>query len=655
VSSVARAHFDGRTGGGGMLVASGAGALPRVFNGAGILVPADVHVACRLGAIGGTTDELALLGVAFAVRAVRLGHTCVDLATVRRTVDADTDDQVSLDSLPWPEPSEWVAAVSGSSLVGDCCPLRVEGGTIYLDRYWRDECQIASDLLERSEQPAPGVDISLLCDGLRRLCGEGVDPLQRIASASAVLRRLTVIAGGPGTGKTTTVARILALVDEQARASVGRMPLVGLAAPTGKAAAKLQEAVREEATSLDVDDRISGHLAGIHGLTLHRLLGRHRNGSSGFAHNRSNPLPHDVVVVDEMSMVSLSLMARLVEAVRADARLVLVGDPQQLASVEAGTVLGDVVGPAGQRLRMRQPARAVLGEVTGTEVDAVDPPLMSEPAHAVDTPIGDGIVVLRRVHRFGEGIARLADAVRLGDTDGVFDSLGVPGSLGVAGSDVTWIDSGHDDAAQPGVSALESVRACAVEAGRRVVEAAAAGFAAEAISALGSFRLLCAHRRGPAGSRTWASLVESWLASSVDGFSPVGLWYVGKPLIVTANDYSLLLNNGDTGVVVSGEDGRLVAAFERGNEIVRVSPSRLESVESVYAMTVHKSQGSQFDAVAIVLPEPDSPILTRELLYTAVTRAKQRVVVVGRADSIRTAVERPIARSSGLRRRLWGS
>ena len=338
-------------------------------------------------------------------------------------------------------------------------------------------------------------------------------------------------------------------------------------------------------------------------------------------------------------MVPLSLIARLAEAVRADARLILVGDPQQLASVEAGAVLGDVVGPATSGLEMRQSARGLLSTVTGDEVHALEPP--------GGTPIGDGIVVLRRVHRFGAGIARFAEAVRSGDSD---DAIGI---LREGVSDVSWIE-GDADLISPDDVLLEPLRDAAVESGRRVLLGAIQGDALEAISALGSFRLLCAHRRGPAGARSWAAHLERWMAAGIEGFAPVGQWYVGRPLLVTANDYSLGLHNGDTGVVIADPDGHITAAFERSGGVVNVSPSRLAAVETVYAMTVHKSQGSQFDTVALILPEPESRVLTRELLYTAVTRARQKVMIVGTEMSLRTAVERPIARSSGLRGRLWG-
>jgi exodeoxyribonuclease V alpha subunit len=373
-------------------------------------------------------------------------------------------------------------------------------------------------------------------------------------------------------------------------------------------------------------------------MTLHRLLGYNPSNRSRFRHNRLNRLAHDVVVVDETSMVSLSLMARLVEAVRPDARLILVGDPEQLASVEAGAVLGDVVGPAAGGLLMRSAARQTLASACGQAVPASDPPAGS--------PIGDGVVVLKRVHRFGGVIGRLAEAIQRGDGDDVV------GLLATGEEAVCWIPV---DVAADGVSAsLDVVRVAAVASGRRLVEAARAGQASEAIEALGAFRLLCAHRRGPEGVNTWMSVVERWLAADIEGLTGEGIWYPGRPLLVTANDYSLRLYNGDTGVVIATTPGRVVAAFERGGDIVEVSPTRLAAVETVYALTVHKAQGSQFDTVAVLLPGPDSPILTRELLYTAVTRAQRRLFVAGTEDSIRSAVSRPIARASGLRQALWG-
>jgi exodeoxyribonuclease V alpha subunit len=281
----------------------------------------------------------------------------------------------------------------------------------------------------------------------------------------------------------------------------------------------------------------------------------------------------------------------------------------------------------------------VLGDIVGPAADG-PPPLRG-------SPIGDGIVVLDRVHRFGGGIAELAEAIRRGDADATLERLaGAP-------DDVTWIARDVTDPAAEG--ALVAVRDGAVAAARRVVEAARAGAAGEAILALGSYRLLCAHRRGPHGVAGWTARIEGWLAAGLDDFRADERWYVGRPLLVTENDYELGLYNGDTGVVVQSSPDRVGAAFERGGEVTELSPTRLGAVETVYAMTVHKSQGSQFETAAVLLPPPSSRILTRELLYTAATRARKRLVVVGTEEAIRAAVERPVARASGLGRRLWAS
>jgi exodeoxyribonuclease V alpha subunit len=619
-------------------LARAARGLLRSFNEAGVLVAADVHVALRLAGLVGEKDEAALLAAALAVRAPRSGSVCVDLATIAATAVADLEVPTDLGELPWPDTAEWVSHLAASQLVAegddgaDDRPLRLVGTTLYLDRYWRDERLVAGDLLARSADPVGDVDEALLAEGLARVF-DGEEPdLQRLAAATCVLRRLAVVGGGPGTGKTTTVTRILALLDEQA----DDPPLVALAAPTGRAAARLEEAVHEEASTLALAEPVRERLLGLSASTLHRLLGSRGGSPNRFRYGRRNQLPHDVVIVDETSMVSLSLMARLLEAVRRDARLVLVGDPKQLASVEAGAVLGDVVGPAADELLMRGPARAALARVAGQDVPAATP--------SAGVTIGDSIVVLRRVHRFAGTIAALAEAVRAGDADTALELLGA------GHDDVLWIDVDvADDAAR---DAIRPVREAAVAAGRHLVAAARAGAASEAIAALAGFRILCAHRRGRYGVSTWNAVVERWLADELGRFAE-DAWYVGRPLLVTRNDYSLRLFNGDTGVLVARENGRKGAVFERQGELVEISPTRLEAVETVHALTIHKSQGSQVDAVAVLLPDPTSRILTRELLYTAVTRARTSVLLCGTEDAIRAALSRPVSHASGLERRLW--
>ncbi|MGH9024352.1 MAG: exodeoxyribonuclease V subunit alpha [Acidimicrobiia bacterium] len=640
------------------------------FNDAGVISSADVHVAvrlCRLGAVdpeakSPEADDIVALAAALAVRATRLGHVCTDLRSVGDTVTVDAERAVDLGALSWPDPREWLECLSESPLVAVGAgghaerPLRLVGTRLYLDRYWREERQVATDLQQRNA-PVQGVDLGALAGGLDRLFGEpdGSPDHQRLAAACAVLRQLAVVAGGPGTGKTTTAARILALIDEQASATGSPPPLVALTAPTGKAAARLEQAVHEEAAHLDVAEAVRVRLGGARASTLHRLLGWRPGSHSRFRHHRGNRLPHDLVVVDETSMVSLSLMSRLVEAVRPEARLVLIGDPQQLASVEAGAVLGDLVGPVAGGLVMAATARAVLADVAGQAVQASTPAAVTPPlGRPTTTSIGDGIVVLRRVHRFGGGIAEIAEAVRGGDDESVVKVL-TEGR-----DDVRWISV---DVADPGSGrAMEPVQRAVLGAARRVTVAARGGHAGEAIAALGAFRLLCAHRHGPYGVASWTSRIEGWLAADLlrlvgDAPGPTGApgpWYAGRPLLVTENDYGLRLYNGDTGVVVAGPDGRLVAVFERGRERLELSPTRLGSIDTVHAMTVHKSQGSQFDQVAVLLPDPVSRILTRELLYTAVTRARSSLILAGTEASVRAAVTRPVARASGLSNLLWG-
>jgi exodeoxyribonuclease V alpha subunit len=377
---------------------------------------------------------------------------------------------------------------------------------------------------------------------------------------------------------------------------------------------------------------VRAQLAALEASTLHRLLGWRPGSHSRFRHDRTNRLPYDVVLVDETSMVSLSLMARLVEAVRAGARLVLVGDPGQLTSIEAGVVLGDVVGPAASELLLSEPARERLSTAVGHQVSAGEPP--------PDATVADGIVLLDRGRRFGPAVATVADAIRAGDGDAVVAALraGEP--------DVWWLEADAGDE-----QAMAEIRDDAVTSIRAVLAAARAGEARAALEALGAFRLLCAHRRGPHGVSWWSDRIERWLQNDVDAG---GRWYAGRPLLVTQNDYGLRLYNGDTGVVIATETGGIAAAFDRGGEVLTVGPGRLEAVETVYAMTIHKSQGSQFGTAAVVLPPPSSPILTRELLYTAVTRARTRLVVAGTEEAVRAAVARPAARASGLRARLWG-
>jgi len=574
--------------------------LLAAFNEAGVLDAADVHVAGRIGRLGGERDERVLLAAALAVRAARLGSVCVDLAAVHHTVLGEGDEPLDVSALPWPSPTEWHAACRAGPVVADGRsapsrrPLRLVDDLLYLERFWGEEELVRRSLAERAALPPPAVDLDRLRAGLAAHFPEQAASRQRLAAAVGVLRHVTVLAGGPGTGKTTTVARLLALLAEQP----GPPPRIALAAPTGKAAARLQEAVTAELPA-----RFAARVG--EAATLHRLLGWRRGGT--FRYGRAERLPYDVVVVDETSMVSLPMMARLLDAVRPQARLVLVGDPDQLASVEAGAVLGDLTRAEG---RPEPALDAALG------------------AAGLPTGVVNGVVTLDHVWRFDGAIAAFARAVQAGDADTALELLRV---------------GSHDLRLDP-PDAVAGLQAEVLAAGSALAEAAAAGQAVAALAELERHRVLCAHRRGPFGVARWAAEVDRWLAPTRSGEDS---WYPGRAVLVTANDYDTGLFNGDTGVVVATAHGPRVA-FARGGPPTLYPPSRLGDTAGVHVMTVHRAQGSQVRRVAVILPPPESPLLTRELLYTAVTRAREHVRILGTPESVRAAVTRPVARASGL-------
>jgi exodeoxyribonuclease V alpha subunit len=549
------------------------------LNRAGLLTAGDVRTAETLCRLGGEQSTEVALAVALLVRAARSGSVCVDL---REVGDLLPDH-------PWPEPASWLAAVEASPLTG--VALRVEAGLVYLHRYWGEEGAVVTDLHERLSRAQPVVDEDRLAAALDRLFPASYAE-QRSAAAESARRWTSVITGGPGTGKTTTLARLLAVLADQSDAPLR----IALAAPTGKAAARMSQALAravEEATFPNAD---RDGVAGLTASTLHRLLGFRPDNHSRFRHHRGNRLPHDVVVVDETSMVSLTLMARLIEAIRPDARLVLLGDADQLASVEAGAVLHDVV----EGFRDRTPS-----------------------------PVSR----LRTSHRFGAEIGALAAAVRDGRADEAWAMLSAGSSRVelIAPDDLARIR----EVAVPGPVAL---RAAAVARDHDGV-----------IAALNAHRLLCAHREGPFGIAAWNERIEQWLKAA-EGVEWLPDRYPGQPLLQTSNDYGLKLWNGDTGAVLGGEDRQ--ALFDDGAGGRLVALARLADVEVAHALTVHRSQGSEFGEVTVVLPEPDSRLLSRQLLYTAVTRAVEVVRVVGTEESVKEAVRRQARRASGLADRL---
>jgi len=587
-------------------------------------------------------SDTALLALAVAARAPRFGHVCsmLDLATLEQ---ADfTDDGSPAPPLPWPTADEWAAALDTSAIVATPAtatiepvrPLVWDAGRLYLQRYWHYELAVAEDIHRRSAGgSASGADTADDSNGpasavLDVLFGpDAVDrpDLQRRAVLRGLRGGVSIIAGGPGTGKTHTVARLLAAASLVAEAQ-GFDLQVALAAPTGKAAARMGEAVTSEVQALSeaglIDPALAQVLTSTTPTTVHSLLGwRDR---THFQHDRQRPLPHDLVVVDETSMVALPLMARLLDAVKPDARLVLVGDPFQLASIEAGTVMSDLVGPSG-----------TSGEPDdGGEDDGAGSPRRV---------LAGRVTVLRHMRRFGEdsAIAALAGAIRVGDVE---EALAL---LTRGSTEVNWVDP-------EGASALDRVKSEVVAAGVDMVSAARAGAPDRALAAANRVKVLAATRRGPLGVNDWTAMLEAEVSASVPGFSPGRRWHVGRPVMVTANDPINGVFNGDVGVVVARGASMEVALGSSG-DVRTLAPSRLDRVETWWAMTIHKSQGSEFDHAVVSLPQAGSPILTRELLYTAVTRARERLTVVGGEESLRAAILRPVARASGLEARLWPS
>lgn len=500
----------------------------------------------------------------------------------------------------------------------------------YLYRYWLYEVSVAEQLKKRA--CAVEVDFNLLASDLADLFPKNQEVVdwQKVAAAVAAQKRFSVISGGPGTGKTTTVIKLLALFIQQQKRQ-GKSVKIELAAPTGKAAARLAESIssakQKLALSKDLADAIPAEAS-----TLHRLLGVIPN-SIGFKHDAENPLHLDLLVLDEASMVDLPMMARLLSAMPETSRLILLGDRDQLASVEAGSVLGDICSWP-QQLRYSPKQSVQLGQLCQLEQ-----PL----EHDSTATFADCLAQLRKSYRFDDrsGIGFLARAVNEGKVDRVDEVL----------------RSGYADlifshlSLQNYEQLIGDVVAFHADALRALKQGNCPG---QQLALLGKMQLLCALRRGPYGveglnERVRKELEDRLLVSSE------GVWYAGRPIMITKNDPSLFLFNGDIGVAMPDSDGRLKVWFDQQGEIRSVLPSRLPEHETVYAMTVHKSQGSEFDKVIFLLPPQETPLLCRELLYTGITRARKTLSLYATKQGINIATERKTKRAGGLAIRLWGS
>lgn len=627
-------------------------------------------------------SPLLLLGAALASHQLGQGHVCLDLAATLANPDftlslppegEDAEEAMILPSqvLAGLSLESWLAACAGSSLLeSEGAPLVLSGACLYMRRYWNYERQVAGDIARRLQANAAApADLAARLASLFPeplvVDGQRLTDWQKLACAMAAQGRFTLITGGPGTGKTTTVVRLLALLQEAAMAT-GEPLRLSLAAPTGKAAARLTESIGAQVQTLALDERVREQIPTLV-TTLHRLLGS-RPSSRHFRHDAANPLPLDVLVVDEASMIDLEMMASLLDALPAHARLILLGDKDQLASVEAGAVLGDLCREA-ESSGYSEATRAWLESQTGERLE--DPALVPG-----DKALAQHIVMLRHSRRFGSGsgIGRLARAVNLGDAQTARATLAAGADdlhvLRLSGEQDRALErlliegQGVGESRPQGYAHYLQV----MQAQRPVLDADSQAWdrwAGNVLAAFDQFQLLCAVRKGAWGVEALnehiaEALVRRKLLEQAYG------WYEGRPVLVTRNDYSLGLMNGDIGIALRlpeppespgapvREVLRVVFPRNDGSGTLRhILPSRLSAVETVFAMTVHKSQGSEFAHCALILPDSLNPVLTKELVYTGITRARHWFSLIeSRAGIFQQAVQRRVERRSGLREAL---
>lgn len=584
----------------------------------GAISEMDYYFARLMARCQGEEDPIVTAAAALVSCATSQGHVCLDLTRMEILYEMVPE---GMEALVRPiHLSQWMDALADAVVVGrpgQFKPLILDGTRLYLHRLWHYEQAVAKGILDRCRTDSRMEDPPLgTPQALADAFPEG-DPQQRLAVQSALTRRFTVIAGGPGTGKTYTIARLILLLQQR----LGQTPLrLKLAAPTGKAAMRLQTTIEAALANM-------GHETGKHPLveegvqTLHRLLGA-MAGQSGFRYNKERQLPVDMVIVDEASMIDLALMAALMAALPPSARLVLIGDKNQLASVEAGAVLGDIC----------------------SGVDRSSAPKQKQPKD-----ISHHIIVLNQRYRFStqSGIDALASAVNAGDPTSALSLLN---------------DSRHGDVH---FKIIHNSRQLEAALNTLVPQALLPNFSTTdprgAFDRMAHLMILSPLRNGPFGVVRLNAYIEqvltaqgaiAWLRTTGDR------WYAGRPVMITRNDYYHHLFNGDVGITLATETkGRaspLKVFFPDGRGGLKpLTPHQLPPHETAYAMTVHKSQGSEFEKVVLVLPDQATPVLSRELIYTAVTRARRSVEIWGTEHCLQQAIQQPVKRNTGLMQLLW--
>ncbi|MEW6673567.1 MAG: exodeoxyribonuclease V subunit alpha [Thermodesulfobacteriota bacterium] len=600
----------------------------------------DLHFAEFISKLDGNDDEVIFLSAALTSSMAGSGDTCLDLN--RYAQKGLSEDMDPRGAIACPALSVWREKLTASTVVGspgEFKPLVLDAqNRLYLYRYWDYQKKLADAIRQKAANKISGVNLTVLRDGLRRFFKPSSLPVdwQQIAAVAAVLNRFCVIAGGPGTGKTHLVATILVLLLEQDGGSGLRILLT---APTGKAAMKLSAAIKTAMETIPCSDAVREALP-TEAATIHRLLKTVPH-SPYFHYCEDNPLPADVVVVDEASMIDLALMSKLFQALPSATRVILAGDSDQLASVEPGSVLGDVCDQ-NRFTDFSDSFCATFSSLADVSLQAPDMRVLATEG------LHDSIIRLQKNYRFSEtgGIGGFSRAVRSGNAGEAVDFLDRMDESGIV-----WEDC----------SSTERLSEILT---RYVLEEYSPSLRetdpSAALEKFNRFQVLCALNRGPFGVHAVNDLIEQVLIRNglvAPARRPQSHWYRGRPVIVTRNDYRLSLYNGDVGITLpdpKGDDSALYVFFQDSQgETRRFNPARLPEHETVYAMTVHKSQGSEFAKILLVLPDKDAGVLTRELIYTAVTRAREQVVVCGNKPILQSAISRGIDRTSGLRDALW--
>ena len=608
----------------------------------GLLSEIDIYFAKFISSFSKDHDPDIFLAAALVSHATGSGDICLNLETV--AADGLIGKQGGQEPIRCPNLDVWLEKLKASPAVGrpgEIHPLILDAkNRLYLYRYWDYENTLSNSIKKRISCHPADLDSVRLKDSLDRLFPktEAQDiNWQKVAAAVCSLRLLSIITGGPGTGKTYTVTKVLALLLEQLP---GRALQIYLAAPTGKAAARLKETIEQAKDGLNCANLVKAAIPS-EVFTIHRLL-KPVKGSPYFHHNRDNPLMADVVVVDEASMVDLALMAKLFQAVPEKARLILMGDKDQLASVEAGSVLGDICD-RNVTHGFSAPFINQLKEVTAENIEQGIKALNGE------SGLQDSIVVLQESYRFaaGSAIGGLSRAVNRADADSAIAMLEKADGKSVLYQQLHANKSLIKTLAEQIVSGYQSYLQTRDPA--------------QALRRLRRFKILCALNIGHLGVQAVNKLAEQVLSrKNLIQLDPMkdNPWYAGRPVLITRNNYQVGLFNGDIGIALPSDDAQnaVLSVFfpDNAGGVRRFQPYQLPEHETVYAMTVHKSQGSEFDEVLFILPDRDFPVLTRELIYTALTRARKKMTVWGTRSIIRSAIARKIERTSGLRDALWG-